>query len=62
MKRLVPTLLLGIFAFLGGYATSALTKVSALEQAPAAPAGAGPRRPLRTVTTGQATFLFRVKT
>ena len=24
MKRLVPTLLLGIFAFLGGYATSAL--------------------------------------
>jgi hypothetical protein len=53
VKRFVPTLLLGVVAFLGGYATSELTKVSAQEQAAGSP---GPRKPLRSVATGQATF------
>ena len=60
MKRFVPTLLLGVVAFLGGYATSELTKVSAQAQPSAAqtqnPAAQAPRKPLRSVATGQATF------
>lgn len=60
MQRFVPTLLLGVVAFLGGYATSALTKVSAQAQPSAAqtqnPPAQAPRKPLRSVVTGQATF------